>query len=233
MASVPTARRLKFSSKSDPDLSVDLSAVIMAATPDEPRVLTIHFNPQQLDALPSGPLQSQHRTLEMGLRTWVSEQTQLTLGYVEQLHTFGDRDRVEADVHGTGHSLSIAYLALVREARPAGLAHADLMPEGHKRAGPVMSGCTSFHADQARGQCAEEARHLAAAQRPAQDDLSIPVHRVQLEDVLCDIKADRGNLWHSQWLRSGFLDMPILARQTLVEGAIHDITVTWRQDILR
>jgi hypothetical protein len=124
MASAPSSRRLKSASKSDPDLSVDLSAVIMAATPDEPRVLTIHFDPQRLDVLPSGPLQSQHRTLEMGLRTWVAEQTQLTLGYVEQLYTFGDRDRAEADVQGEGHSLSIAYLALVREARPAGLAHA-------------------------------------------------------------------------------------------------------------
>jgi hypothetical protein len=124
MASAPTSRRPKLSSKSDPDLSVDLSAVIMAATPDEPRVLTVHFDPQRLDALPSGPLQSQHRTLEMGLRAWVAQQTELTLGYVEQLYTFGDRDRAEADVQGMGHSLSIAYLALVREARPAGLAHA-------------------------------------------------------------------------------------------------------------
>jgi hypothetical protein len=96
----------------------------MAATPDEPRVLTVRATPQQPDGLPSGPLQSQHRTLEMGLRTWVAEQTQLTLGYVEQLYTFGDRDRAEADLPGTGHALSIAYLALVREARPAGLAHA-------------------------------------------------------------------------------------------------------------
>lgn len=124
MASAPSSWRLKSSSKSDPDLSVDLSAVIMAATPHEPRVLTVHFDPQQIDALPSGPLQSQHRTLEMGLRAWVAQQTELTLGYVEQLYTFGDRDRAEADVHGVGHSLSIAYLALVREARPAGLAHA-------------------------------------------------------------------------------------------------------------
>jgi hypothetical protein len=96
----------------------------MAATPDEPRVLTVRTTPQHLDGLPSGPLQSQHRTLEMGLRTWVAEQTQLTLGYVEQLYTFGDRDRAEAAVPGIGHALSIAYLALVREARPAGLAHA-------------------------------------------------------------------------------------------------------------
>jgi hypothetical protein len=104
--------------------TVDLSAVIMAATPDEPRVLTIRNEPHHLDGLPSGPLRSEHRTLEVGLRTWVVEQTQLTLGYVEQLYTFGDRDRTEADLQGAGHALSIAYLALVREAHPAGLAHA-------------------------------------------------------------------------------------------------------------
>jgi ADP-ribose pyrophosphatase YjhB (NUDIX family) len=44
------------------------------------------------------------------------------LGYVEQLYTFGNRDRAEAADPGAGHALSIAYLALVREARPAGLA---------------------------------------------------------------------------------------------------------------
>ncbi|MBF9235144.1 NUDIX hydrolase [Microvirga alba] len=105
-------------------LSVDLSAVIMAATPDEPRVLTVRAVPQQLDGLPSGPLQSQHRTLEMGLRAWVDQQTELKLGYVEQLYTFGDRDRADTDYRGAGHALSIAYLALVREARLAGLAQA-------------------------------------------------------------------------------------------------------------
>ncbi|WP_201832692.1 NUDIX hydrolase [Microvirga zambiensis] len=124
MASPPSSRQLKSPSQSAAALSVDLSAAIMAATPDEPRVLTVHFEQQRLDSLPSGPLQSQHRTLEMGLRTWVAEQTQLTLGYVEQLYTFGDRDRAEAHDLRAGHTLSIAYLALVREARPAGMAHA-------------------------------------------------------------------------------------------------------------
>jgi len=124
MASSSPARRPKTRAQPHVAPTVDLSAVIMAATPDEPRVLTVRATPQQPDGLPSGPLQSEHRTLEMGLRTWVAEQTQLTLGYVEQLYTFGDRDRTEADVSGAGHALSIAYLALVREARPAGLAHA-------------------------------------------------------------------------------------------------------------
>ncbi|WP_114948547.1 NUDIX hydrolase [Microvirga calopogonii] len=122
MPSAPTSRRPKTLKQRYLAPTVDLSAVIMAATPDEPRVLAVRVD--QLEGLPSGPLQSQHRTLEMGLRTWVAEQTQLTLGYVEQLYTFGDRDRTEADVPGTGHALSIAYLALVREARPAGLVHA-------------------------------------------------------------------------------------------------------------
>jgi len=58
-----------------------------------------------------------------------------------------------------------------------------------------------------------------------QDDLSTSVDAVQLEDVLRDIKADGDNLRHRRDpLR--FLDMPILARPKLVEGAIHDITLT-------
>jgi hypothetical protein len=122
MASSSSAQRPKTRVQPHASPTVDLSAVIMAATPDEPRVLTVRLD--QLDGLPSGPLRSEHRTLEAGLRTWVAEQTQLTLGYVEQLYTFGDRDRAETDLQGAGHALSIAYLALVREARPAGLAHA-------------------------------------------------------------------------------------------------------------
>lgn len=124
MASLPTSRRPGGRTQQQAAPTVELSAVIMAATPNEPRVLTVWDEPHQLDGLPSGPLQPEHRTLEVGLRTWVAEQTQLTLGYVEQLYTFGDRDRAEAGTQGVGHALSIAYLALVREARPAGLAHA-------------------------------------------------------------------------------------------------------------
>ncbi|PVE21109.1 hypothetical protein DC522_28405 [Microvirga sp. KLBC 81] len=124
MPSAPTSRRPKILKQPHVAPTVDLSAAIMAATPDEPRVLTVRAAPQHPEGLPSGPLRSEHRTLEMGLRTWVAEQTQLTLGYVEQLYTFGDRDRAEVHDPGAGHALSIAYLALVREARPAGLAHA-------------------------------------------------------------------------------------------------------------
>ena len=76
-------------------LSIRLSAVIVTATIDEPHVLTVRIGHDPIDALPSGPLEVEHRTLEVGLRTWVERQTSQKLGYVEQLYTFGDRDRVE------------------------------------------------------------------------------------------------------------------------------------------
>src|ERR1700680_937007 len=80
-------------------LSIGLSAVILAASVHEPRVLTIRLgggrgDGEAVEALPSGPLEAEHRTLEIGLRTWVERQTSQRLGYVEQLYTFGDRDRL-------------------------------------------------------------------------------------------------------------------------------------------
>jgi hypothetical protein len=99
-------------------LSIGLSAVIVTATIDEPRVLTVRIGHGPIEALPSGPLEVEHRTLEVGLRAWVERQTAQRLGYVEQLYTFGDRDRIEDAL--AGRALTVAYLALVREARPGG-----------------------------------------------------------------------------------------------------------------
>jgi hypothetical protein len=103
-------------------LSIRLSAVIVTATIDGPRVLTVRIGDDPIEALPSGPLEVEHRTLEVGLRAWVERQTSQKLGYVEQLYTFGDRDRVE-DAR-TGRALTVAYLALVREARTGGVGEA-------------------------------------------------------------------------------------------------------------
>ncbi|MGY2048566.1 NUDIX hydrolase [Methylobacterium sp. JK268] len=100
--------------------SVGLAAVILAASRDEPRVLTVLVPdqpPGRGEGLPAGPLEPAHPTLERGLRAWVERRTGQTLGYVEQLYTFGDRDRRPGG--GGAHALSIAYLALVREARSA------------------------------------------------------------------------------------------------------------------
>src|ERR1700747_1539064 len=105
-------------------LSIPLSAVIVPARIDEPRVLTLRIGHDPIEALPSGPLEVEHRTLEVGLRAWVERQTSQRLGYVEQLYTFGDRDRTETGETRTGRALTVAYLALVREARPSGAAEA-------------------------------------------------------------------------------------------------------------
>ena len=110
-------------------LSIGLSAAIIAASVQEPRVLTIrltgHGEAEAAEALPSGPLEAEHRTLEIGLRSWVERQTSQRLGYVEQLYTFGDRDRAVGDGGLTLPALVVAYLALVREARPAGASDAE------------------------------------------------------------------------------------------------------------
>ncbi len=106
-------------------LSIRLSAAIVTATVDEPRALTVRIGQQPIEALPSGPLEVEHRTLEVGLRAWVERQTSQRLGYVEQLYTFGDRDRIETGETRPGRALTVAYLALVREARPSGAADAQ------------------------------------------------------------------------------------------------------------
>src|SRR4030088_2703801 len=73
-------------------IAADLIAVLGAVTSGAPRVLTI----QDGSALPSGPFELAHRSLQAGLRAWVARQTGLPPGYVEQLYTFADRD------HGGG-----------------------------------------------------------------------------------------------------------------------------------
>ncbi len=89
-------------------IAADLIALLVAVTAGNPRVLTI----QDQNALPSGPFELAHRSLQSGLRAWVERQTGLPLGYVEQLYTFADRDRTGA---ADQHTISISYLGLTRE----------------------------------------------------------------------------------------------------------------------
>ncbi len=97
-------------------LAIDLTAVIVAVTEDEPRVLALDSG----RALPSGPFQSRHRSLQMGMRSWVEQQARHKLGYVEQLYTFADRGRTRGGE--PGRVISISYLGLTRE---TGVAAAD------------------------------------------------------------------------------------------------------------
>ncbi len=89
-------------------IAADLIALLVAVTSGDPRVLTI----QDQNALPSGPFELAHRSLQSGLRAWVERQTGLPLGYVEQLYTFADRDRTGA---ADQRIISISYLGLTRE----------------------------------------------------------------------------------------------------------------------
>ncbi len=97
-------------------LEIGLNAVILAFSENQPMILVVRSeqgNSQVCNALPFGPFSPlDHRTLEIGLRAWVQEQTGLELGYVEQLYTFGDRGRHAEPGDKGPHNVSIGYLAL-------------------------------------------------------------------------------------------------------------------------
>ncbi|MCP4937395.1 MAG: NAD regulator [bacterium] len=96
-------------------IELGLHASIVSVHRNEPHVVCVTSpeNQKNRDSLPFGvftPLA--HRTLEIGLRNWVEEQTGLSLGYVEQLYTFGDRGRHAREGDSGPHMVSIGYLAL-------------------------------------------------------------------------------------------------------------------------
>lgn len=95
-------------------VEVGLTAAIVCLEDRQPRILII--KPEGHDAraaLPFGLFTpATHRTLEMGLRAWVNDQTGLDLGYVEQLYTFGDRGRHACEGDTSLQVVSIGYLAL-------------------------------------------------------------------------------------------------------------------------
>ena len=122
--------------------ALGLSAVIVAVTNEVPRVLVVRrmthelATPAQREssqterettvALPFGPFQPErHRTLELGLRSWVEELSGLRLRYVEQLYTFGDRYRDPREAATGPRVVSVGYLALAREAPLTGTGDAE------------------------------------------------------------------------------------------------------------
>ena len=97
-------------------VAIGLSAAIVSVAEERPCVLVVKHPDDNGDALPFGPFDPlQHRTLEIGLRTWVAEQTYLDLGYTEQLYTFGDRGRHELKQGEGPRVVSVGYLALTRQ----------------------------------------------------------------------------------------------------------------------
>ena len=104
-------------------VAIGLNAAIVALDGFEPVFLSV---PEQGDAetepgahargLPYGSFNPlQHRMMEIAVRGFVNEQTGLSLGYIEQLYTFGDRGRAAAVLkQDEMHVVSIGYLALSR-----------------------------------------------------------------------------------------------------------------------
>ena len=109
-------------------VEIGLTAAIVSVDDGNPRILVVKAGgtPERRAALPFGlfaPLD--HRTLEIGLRTWVQDQTGLELGYVEQLYTFADRGRHARQGDVGFQVVSIGYLALTRSSALCGLKHGD------------------------------------------------------------------------------------------------------------
>jgi len=103
--SLTTLNARKTVPSSKQNIVIELSAVIVCLTEGAPHVVVAGGN-----ALPSGPLETQHRKLEQALRNWVLKQSGIQLDYVEQLYTFADKDR---ETDGTRY-ISIGYLALAQ-----------------------------------------------------------------------------------------------------------------------
>ena len=94
---------------------IDLTAVIVAVTDNEPRLLLVESELGHI-ALPNGPFNPDtDESLESGLRSLVEAQTGIELYYVEQLYTFGNRNRDHREIDGGPRVVSVAYIALAYE----------------------------------------------------------------------------------------------------------------------
>jgi len=100
-------------------LTIELSAVVIAIKNNEAMVLCLTL-PNGDIALPSGPFRPEdHRTFDLAVRAFVTEQTGFSAGYVEQLYSFGDEGRqglssLRPDDE-TRRVISLGYLALTSD----------------------------------------------------------------------------------------------------------------------
>ncbi|HXI87440.1 MAG TPA: hypothetical protein VNH64_08275 [Parvularculaceae bacterium] len=111
-----------FSKPQPAPVAIALNAVLAAVENESPKVLCVK-GAGGLLGLPYGPFNpALHRTFEIGLRDWVEKQAHVSLGYVEQLYTFGDKGREApaAALEGAASDriVSVGYLALAPEAAP-------------------------------------------------------------------------------------------------------------------
>lgn len=110
-----------------PQLGV--TAVVVAVAGATPRIVTVRsafevpepfrrgdLLPPHRDALPGAAFDpTRFRTLQEGLRAVAEDLSGLSLRYVEQLYTFGDRHRDPHELFGGPRAVTVGYLALVRD----------------------------------------------------------------------------------------------------------------------
>lgn len=131
---------------------MELNAAIVTVRNDTPLVLAVREKSAGRDGevtfgLPYGPFEpARDRTLETGVRRWVEEQTELEMGYFEQLYTFGDRGR-HSGPDDENRYVSVGYLALTDRATDSALPDAvwrswyDYFPwEDHRGGFPDVIG---------------------------------------------------------------------------------------------
>jgi len=150
---------------------ISLSAVVMAVRGTDLSVLTTEDADGAL-ALPSGPFDPVNdRTFERALRAFVTAQTGFSVGFVEQLYTFGDAGRgAPRATRGPDlrREISIGYLALTADAidvAPPGARWSrvlDIFPWEDRRrptvAGPLIeTGLRLWAGDDARRRARSEA----------------------------------------------------------------------------
>ena len=121
-------------------LVIGLSAVVVAIRDGEAVALTVRHKGGggDLTGLPFGPFDPDgHRTFELALRAFVTEQTRFDLGFVEQLYTFGDKGRdapladlggVKGGGDGAARVISVGYLALAPAAVDTHFAGSEWRP---------------------------------------------------------------------------------------------------------
>jgi hypothetical protein len=173
-------------------IHAELIAVLSAVTNGEPRVLTIDAG----SSLPSGPLETTHRSLQHGLRAWVAGQTGQAPGFLEQLYTFADSDRS----NGSGRTISISYLGLMREHGAAKLERAswrgwyDYFPwEDHRTGRPAILGEIIDHL----ARWAAEASSPSTSGRKARIDVAFGLGRRDWNE---DLILQRYELLHEAGL---------------------------------
>lgn len=95
----------------DTPARLGIDAVVVGVRDDTPHVLT--FGHGARPRLPSAAFEpARDRTLELAARRVLSDQAGIREGYLEQLYTFGDRNRDPREVRGGARFVSVGYLAL-------------------------------------------------------------------------------------------------------------------------